>query len=74
MKKLMLVLLVLSLFCAGVSAQSQTTGVIKIGVIQDLSGPGTVLGTAGLHGAEIAVADINAKGGGKRQDASTGAV
>lgn len=63
MKKLMLVLLALSLLCAGVSAQSQTTGVIKIGVIQDLSGPGTVLGTAGLHGAEVAVSDINAKGG-----------
>jgi len=58
MKKLMLVLLVLSLFGAGVTAQN-----IKIGVIQDLSGPGTVLGSAGLHGAELAVADINAKGG-----------
>ncbi|MFA5851090.1 MAG: ABC transporter substrate-binding protein [Spirochaetales bacterium] len=58
MKKIIVVLLVLLLFGAGLSAQN-----IKIGVIQDLSGPGTVLGTAGLHGAEIAVADINAKGG-----------
>lgn len=46
MKRIILVLLVLSLFGAGLSAQN-----IKIGVIQDLSGPGSVLGSAGLHGA-----------------------
>jgi len=58
MKKIIFVLLVLLVLCASISAQN-----IKVGVIQDLSGPGTVLGTASLHGAEIAVADINAKGG-----------
>lgn len=61
MKKAGFVAVVLSLLCVGLWAQAG--GTIKVGVIQDLSGPGSVLGTAGLHGAELAVADINAKGG-----------
>ena len=61
MKKIAFLILVTVIVCSGLGAQ--TTGTIKIGVIQDLSGPGSVLGTAGLYGAELAVADINAKGG-----------
>ncbi len=61
MKKFFIAVVAASLVCLSLGAQG--TGPIKIGVIQDLSGPGSVLGTAGLYGAELAVADINAKGG-----------
>lgn len=59
------VLLVALLLIGMVSAAEvkKETGVIKVGVIQDISGPGSVLGNAALHGAELAVQDINDKGG-----------
>lgn len=47
---------------------SEKTGVIKIGVIQDLSGNGSVLGNASLQGHELAVEDINEAGGIKLGD------
>ena len=52
------------MFSAGqADTTTQSAEPIKIGVIQDLSGPGSVLGTAGLNGSQLAVDDINAKGG-----------
>lgn len=39
------------------------TGVIKIGTIQDISGPGSVLGNASVQGHAIAIEDINNAGG-----------
>lgn len=61
MKKTVVLILATTLFFTGLWAQG--SGPIKIGVIQDLSGPGSVLGTAGLYGAQLAAEDINAKGG-----------
>jgi len=56
-------ILLSSLLLLSMSVWAQAGNVIKIGVIQDISGPGSVLGTAGLYGAQVAVDDINAKGG-----------
>lgn len=45
-----------------VSAQA-ADGVLKIGTIQDLTGPGSVLGIASKNGHEIAIKEINEAGG-----------
>lgn len=65
MKKLMVLALVLSVtavMTAPASGQRED-GAIRIGVIQDLSGPTSVWGNATARGAELAVSRINAEGG-----------
>lgn len=70
MKKLVSLVLVLvmvtSLFvaCGGSDAEpSGESGALKIGFIGPLTGPAAVYGNAAKHGAELAVKEINAKGG-----------
>ncbi len=56
------VLLIAMAMLVPASAQRED-GAIRIGVIQDLSGPTSVWGNAVARGAELAVAEINAAGG-----------
>ncbi|TVR67621.1 MAG: hypothetical protein EA427_13255 [Spirochaetaceae bacterium] len=65
MKKLAIITIVLFAAAAMlVSASGQREdGAIRIGVIQDLSGPTSVWGNAVARGAELAVSEINAAGG-----------
>lgn len=45
------------------SVSSSTVDTIKIGIITDLSGPGSTLGPGAVNAAELAVEEINANGG-----------
>ena len=47
---------------AGTPASTDTSDIV-IGVIQDLSGPGSVFGNSCLNGSTLAVEQINAAGG-----------
>ncbi|HZD14624.1 MAG TPA: ABC transporter substrate-binding protein, partial [Pseudonocardiaceae bacterium] len=55
--------------CAGSSGTGTSTagqatgGPIKIGIVTSLTGPYSVLGQADIQGLDIAVSQINAKGG-----------
>jgi branched-chain amino acid transport system substrate-binding protein len=47
----------------GSSTSSGSGDTVNVGMSSTLSGPVAALGTAALHGVELAAADINAKGG-----------
>ena len=47
----------------GSSPSGTSGGTVTVGMSSTLSGPVAALGTAALHGVELAAADINAKGG-----------
>ena len=59
-----------SVMALTVSADAQTTEPIKIGFLGTLTGPAAFLGMNGRYGVELAVKEINAKGGiaGRRVD------
>lgn len=65
MKKFAIITIVLLAAAAVIVSASgrPEEGVIRIGVIQDLSGPTSVWGNAVARGAELAVSEINAAGG-----------
>lgn len=62
MKRIILILALMSLILsAGITFAAKET--IKVGTIQDLSGPNALWGISQMRGIEMAVADYNAKGG-----------
>lgn len=65
MKRMVAVVLLVTLGTALVfaSGQQDAEGPIRIGVIQDLSGPTSVWGNAVSRGAQVAVEEVNAAGG-----------
>lgn len=64
MKRIVVTVLIVVLVGAfGFAAGRPETGAIRIGVMQDLSGPTSVWGNAVARGAQLAAAKINAEGG-----------